>query len=221
MLYIKKNSEPKQLIDEKRKGLQSYAELTNTTKNAIRESLLIEQGFLCAYCMQRINVDNTTIEHYIPQNPRNLSIDESLSIAYSNMLAVCCGNTEIGKHKNENELICDKHRGNKPLTVNPLDMHSVEKIRYRSDGTIYSDDADIQKDLHETLNLNCEAVLLKQNRKSVLDAVKRNIFNKNKNTLSKRQLENMLTKIQQKRDGKYNPFIGIAIWYLKKKLVRY
>lgn len=218
MLYIKKQHEPKQLTDDKRQGLKSYIELTHATKNIIKESLLNEQGYLCAYCMQRITMKDATIEHYIAQNSKELPIDESLSIAYSNMLAVCGGNVGTGRRKNE--LICDKHRGNTALTVNPMDEHSIEKISYKADGTIYSDDENIQKDIDETLNLNCEAVLLKQNRKSVLDAVKRNIFQKSQNTISERQLRNMLMKMQQKENEKYLPFIGIAIWYLKKKLAR-
>lgn len=125
MLYINKRHEPEELINDKRHGLKSYIELTNTTKNAIKESLLNEQGYLCAYCMQRINMQNATIEHYIAQRSKELPIDESMSIAYSNMLAVCGGNVGTGKRKNE--LICDKHRGNTALTVNPLDEHSIEK----------------------------------------------------------------------------------------------
>lgn len=218
MLYIKKQAEPQQLIDDKRNGLKSYLEITSTTKNAIKEALLNEQGYLCAYCMQRISIENATIEHYIAQNPKDIQADESLSIAYNNMLAVCGGN--VGLDRRKNELICDKHRGNISLTVNPLDEYSIEKISYKADGTIYSHEADIQNDLDKTLNLNCEAVLLKQNRKSVLDAVKRDIFRKSNNIISKRQIENMLTKMQQKKEGKYIPFVGIAIWYLKKKLVR-
>lgn len=221
MLYIKKQHEPNQLRVDKRNGLKSYDELKTSTKNAIKESLLNEQGFLCAYCMQRINAKNSTIEHYIPQNSKDFPADDLLSITYSNMLAVCCGNTEVGKHKNENELICDKHRGNTSLTVNPLDEHSIEKISYKADGTIYSNDVDIQNDLDEILNLNCEAVLLKQNRKAVLDAVKQAIFKKSKDAISKRQLENILIKMYHKKDGEYIPFVGIAIWYLKKKLSKY
>lgn len=219
MLYIKKQHEPKQLLDDKRHGLKSYDELTHDTKNAIKESLLNEQGFLCAYCMQRINIENSTIEHYIAQKAKDIQVDESLSIAYNNMLAVCSGN--VGINRREKELICDKHRGNTSLTVNPLDNHSIEKISYKADGTIYSDDVNIQKDLDETLNLNCDAVLLKQNRKSVLDAIKREIFKKSQHTISKKQLENLLNKMSLKINGQYIPFAGIAIWYLKKKLTRY
>mgnify|MGYP004437301451 CR=1 FL=1 len=45
---------------------------------------------------------------------------------------------------------CDAHRGNTELTVNPFDELSVRKIKYKEDGSIYSDDADINKDVTKT-----------------------------------------------------------------------
>lgn len=220
MLYIKKQIEPIELTNEKRNGLKSYDELPGKTKNAIKEALLKEQGYLCAYCMQRVDLQTTTIEHYIPQNPLDREADSALSIDYNNMLAVCGGN--IYRAHRKSELTCDKHRENIPLTVNPRNEHSVAKICYKGDGTIYSDDLGINRDLDKTLNLNCEATLFKQNRKRVLDVVKQTIFKKFAgNEIPKRQLENMLIKLESKNDGKYEAFCGIAIWYLRKKIARY
>lgn len=85
MLYIKKQHEPKQLTDDKRQGLKSYIELTHATKNIIKESLLNEQGYLCAYCMQRITMKDATIEHYIAQNSKELPI-QSLRLQIGKML---------------------------------------------------------------------------------------------------------------------------------------
>lgn len=220
MLYIEKQREPIELTNEKRNGLKSYNDMSSNTKTKIRKTLLREQGHLCAYCMQRIDLQNMTIEHYIPQNPSDREVDDMLSIDYNNMLAVCSGNTNEPHRKND--LTCDKHRGNIPLTVDPRDEYSIAKICYQDDGTIYSLDAEINRDLDETLNLNCEATLFKQNRKSVLDVVKQGILKRSaENRITKRQLEIMLAKLQTKNDEKYVPFCGIAIWYLRKKLSRY
>ena len=220
MLYIEKQREPIELTNEKRNGLKSYNDMSSNTKTKIRKTLLREQGHLCSYCMQRIDLQNMTIEHYIPQNPSDREVDDMLSIDYNNMLAVCSGNTN-GPHR-KNDLTCDKHRGNIPLTVDPRDEYSIAKICYQDDGTIYSLDAEINRDLDETLNLNCEATLFKQNRKSVLDVVKQGILKRSaENRITKRQLEIMLAKLQTKNDEKYVPFCGIAIWYLRKKLSRY
>lgn len=220
MLFIEKRPEPEALTKAKREGLKSYSEMRSDTKNSIKESLIHEQGHLCAYCMQRIDLESSTIEHYIPQNPLNAENDSNSSIDYYNMLAVCGGNTD--RAVGSSELTCDKHRGNLPLTVDPREKYSIEKICYKDDGTIYSLDQEINKDLDKTLNLNCEARLFKQNRKSVLDAVKKEILRKAMGKLiTKQQLEKMLDKLQVKDNGQYKPFSGIAIWYLRKKLARY
>lgn len=220
MLFIEKRPEPEALTKAKREGLKSYSEMRSDTKNSIKESLIHEQGHLCAYCMQRIDLESSTIEHYIPQNPLNAENDRNLSIDYYNMLAVCGGNTNMAVRSSE--LTCDKHRGNIPLTVDPREQSSIAKICYKGDGTIYSSDEEINRDLDQTLNLNCEATLFKQNRKSVLTAVQQEIFKKSApNKITKRQLENILDKFIIKSKGQYQPFSGIAIWYLRKKLARY
>ena len=67
MLYIKKKTEPRELTQAKRNGLQDYDTMPTDLKDIIRQQLLTEQGYLCAYCMRRINLDTVQIEHYIAQ----------------------------------------------------------------------------------------------------------------------------------------------------------
>ena len=92
MLYIEKKQEPNELIQEKRKGLTDYSNLSGKPKEAVQVSLLEEQGCLCAYCMRRISLENVQIEHYLPQHPQSENYDPALTIDYRNMLAVCSGN---------------------------------------------------------------------------------------------------------------------------------
>lgn len=66
MLYIEKKQEPEELIQEKRKGLNCYSDLSGKPKEAVQISLLEEQGCLCAYCMRRITLKDMQIEHYLP-----------------------------------------------------------------------------------------------------------------------------------------------------------
>jgi hypothetical protein len=44
MLYIEKKQEPNELIQEKRKGLTDYRNLSGKPKEAVQVSLLEEQG---------------------------------------------------------------------------------------------------------------------------------------------------------------------------------
>ena len=62
-------------------------------------------------------------------------------------------------------MTCDAHRKNIPLTVDPFDIYLIRKLCHTSDGYITSDDIKIKTDVEETLNLNCKASSLPENRK--------------------------------------------------------
>lgn len=219
MLYIEKRKEPPELLLEKRRGLADYDGLYGAPKVAVQQSLLKEQGCLCAYCMRRISLETLQIEHYLPQHPQDEDYNPALSIDYQNMLAVCSGNKkQAGSFEN---LTCDQHRRNTPLTVDPLDRTSIDKIKYKTDGTIYSDDPDIEKDLDDTLNLNCSASYLKENRKAALDEIKKALYTQFPGKkVPKQQLERMLMHFQELHNGQYVEFAGVVIWYLKRQIAR-
>lgn len=132
-----------------------------------------EQRGLCAYCMKKIETPSVVrIEHCRPRHPEDeQEHDKKATLDFKWMLGVCYGNS-LQKGVKREDTTCDAHRGNTELTVNPFDELSVGKIKYKADGSIYSDDAEINKDVTETLNLNCQALSLPQTRKNVLMAEK-------------------------------------------------
>lgn len=71
MITIKKGKAPKELLQYGRQDLSSYAGMPSDVKKKVIESLLSEQGHLCAYCMSRIDggegKHRATIEHWLPQ----------------------------------------------------------------------------------------------------------------------------------------------------------
>lgn len=209
MKLIKKGKEPKSLTIYKK---QNNAYYDGCNKLDIRKSLLDEQGYLCAYCMKRIDERNMTIEHYNAQS--KISSKEALN--YNMMLAVCLG----GRGETFCNQTCDAHKGNTKLTVNPLSESSINLIKYKQDGTIYSDDPDINNDLNNTLNLNCGQSNLKENRKSVLDALKRYLSKMQSNGTWKKQfLEKIKNKYETKNsNGKYEEYCGIVIYYLSNRI---
>ncbi len=217
MLYIEKSQEPAELAQAKRDGLTHYRDLSGKPKMAVQQAILREQGELCAYCMKHISIKDIQIEHYIAQNPENGDYDAALTIDYNNMLGVCSGN-KLGRGARE-RLTCDQHRGNAKLTVDPRNEASVAKIKYKTDGTIYSDDADIQRDLDVILNLNCSAAYLKENRRCALDALKKDML---KNFPGKRATRAYLEKrLAFFRDAPVKTeFAGVLIWYLNRQLMR-
>ena len=68
MLYIKKGKEPPSLTAYKK---ENNAYFDGCNKEDIRKNLLKEQGYLCAYCMRRIDQKHMKIEHWYPENRLN------------------------------------------------------------------------------------------------------------------------------------------------------
>lgn len=80
-----------------------------STKSAVKEALLKEQGHVCCYCEQRIQKADSHIEHLesrhgVPQR----------SLDYTNLLA-CCTREEprVPKH-------CGSRKGDRSLKVHPF-----------------------------------------------------------------------------------------------------
>lgn len=217
MRYIKKGKEPNSLTEYKK---QSNAYFDGyPQKDDVREKLLEEQGYLCAYCMRRLSdVRDVKIEHVISQNV--LADDEKAKLEYSNMVGVCYGNEKPGRKKPM--LTCDAHKGEELISVNPLDENSIRRIKYLSDGTITSDDADVKKSVEETLNLNYNGAdaYLVSNRKEVLNACKAKLTQLQRDGLwTKSVLVKILNEYEKKNEeGKCIPYSGIAIDYLNRRL---
>lgn len=215
MIVIKRGKEPNSLLEFRKQNPDADYETdmpTNVLKD-IRGQMWEEQRHLCAYCMRRIDNPGTVrIEHCRPRHPKNEEKhDKKATLDFKWMLGVCYGNSLERGLKLE-DMTCDAHRGNIELTINPFDKMSVRKIKYKSDGSIYSDDAGINTDVTETLNLNCQAVFLPQTRRNVLMAEKNRIMKKCKGKSQDafmRELERTYASLVQERN--LTPYCGIII----------
>lgn len=209
MILINKGNTPEALSIAKKKGLICYDDMRSDLKTTVKEELLQEQGYLCAYCMCRIQQENSTIEHYRP-----ISVDSALDLEYSNMLAVCPGGAG-STFKNQT---CDERRGNTALTVNPLKPMTLSGISYQADGRIVSSQPQVQADFDNVLNLNLDT--LKENRIYALNALKKKLYaDFKKRGASRAAIESYLLQLQHKdKRGKYLPYMGILVAYLEKRL---
>lgn len=181
MIVVKRGKEPNSLLQFRKQYPDADYELdmpTNVLQD-VRTQMWEEQKHLCAYCMKKIVSPNVErIEHCRPRHPHGeIEHDKKSTLDFKWMLGVCYGNSLTKGVKHE-DTTCDAHRGNTEITVNPFDELSIRKIKYRSDGSIYSDDEEINKDVTETLNLNCEAVSLPATRKKVLQEEQSRIMRK-------------------------------------------
>ena len=218
MIKITKRKEPRELRQHRLQKFSSYSNMPKNVKKKVLESLIAEQGGLCAYCMCRISdceENCATIEHCEPQ-----SLSPEKSLDYDNMVAVCNGNRD---HHSPEEKTCDARRGSLSIDkqsmkfLNVFDARKLEVIEYKSDGTIFSKNPDADEDLNYRLNLNCEARQLIENRKAALVKLQEDIYKAYiDKTIDEKHLKNRLTAILNNKEK--IPFCGILIWWLKKKI---
>lgn len=206
MKYIKKAQEPKSLIEHRNQKHACYNNLSKVTKDEIREALLSEQGHVCCYCMKRIKITDMKIEHWKPQRY------VELSLLYSNMLGACDGNEGEPRHLQ----CCDTHKGENEIFVNPLDTCCEDYIKYKNDGTVYSDEPRVNNDLINVLNLNHQTI--KENRKKVIDSIVdflKHEYPKKKWT--KANIQREINKWNRRdSEGKYYEYYGVALYWLQK-----
>lgn len=222
MVKINKGPEPVELIRYRQLSDASYQNMhgaptgkvnpDGTLKDVytvVLNSLLKEQGYICAYCMCRIPEKHSaaTIEHIAPQSLTS----KDASLDYRNMLAVCNGNRHT---HNYNDKTCDAYRGNRPLSLNPLKSETLSLIRYKSNGIIYSDNSNVDRELNDILNLNCKARQLPNNRRYALNVLLSNI--------RKKYPAGSIKEYCQKEIARYEsatfkePYIGIILDWLER-----
>lgn len=243
MLYIEKHAPPqayrraaakikgspawRSIRDCDTKAIRSQFDLL--PKSEIRDSLLVEQHYICAYCMKRIrnNEDGTeavhmTIEHRFP-----LSQDKERALDYNNFLGVCMGGADVASPRNR-ILCCDASKQDEDnLTVDPLDKDMMQYIAYKLDGTIYCLPSagqrakQIERDLNEILHLNGKngqdtATGLIKGRKDAYQKARSLYANLSKRKqLTSSRIDSLIRKIEHMDE--YPEFAGTILFVLKRK----
>jgi uncharacterized protein (TIGR02646 family) len=181
-------------------------------KDELRRALLAEQGYVCCYCMRRIDEGTTRIEHRRPRDPY---INEQFT--YRNLLAACEG----GEGPNPARHHCDVAKHNKEITIDPADpSRNVEDLlRYSASGAIRSEDEAVHRDVDVTLKLNLD--WLKDARLEVLDGFQKVFERKHQGTWPPEVIERELRKWAEiPPGGRLVPYAGIVVHYLRKRLQR-
>ena len=131
----------------------------------IVKSLLKEQGFICAYCMQKIDIENCSIEHIIGQsfNAKNcdkkqkefdyneIKLDRKSFFKHMdssiNVNDDCIGKINSTNYKNmlavcTSKTHCDKSRANyqakRPiLYISPFNKNHMQNLKFSQSGVLY------------------------------------------------------------------------------------
>lgn len=203
---IKKGSEPS-IFPKLRSEYGNYDNIGDQ-KSLLKEILISEQNYRCVYCMRKINMNTSSIEHYVPRHGDNGDISKSLD--YRNLFAVC----KITEGRPYKKQTCDVRKGDSLLHISPLNETHINSIEYKRNGEMYSNNHDFNDDINNTLNLN--EMTLVQSRfeayRSLLDIMN----TKKKNNWSKKFIEQTLNKFLDKDNSQ--PYIGFIIYNLKKRL---
>lgn len=174
----------------------------------LKSTLLEEQGYLCAYCMQRISEDTMKVEHIKPR-----SKNKELNFEYKNLVACCKG----GEGYSEDRQHCDTKKGNTEISIDVFNDDDIKTISYSSrTGEIKSSNDAYNNDINNTLNLNCS--VLKENRIEVLEGVVCSLKRRSWRWTDLKTKYNEY--LNRDKDGKYKPYCGIVLWYLGKRLSR-
>lgn len=228
MIYIKKQAEPGKLLQYRHQPGARFDDMDADVKEQLRESLLREQGHLCAYCMRRINgQSDVKIEHLKARTPEN-------ELLYHNLLAVCKG----GEGEPPWAQSCDTKKGNRPLFISPLSRTDMNRIYYKNNGEIHSfDDTGYEftyvkagkhhkgfstpdQDLSDCLNLNYENGAPMAGRKSALRKFQV-LLHRYRDDRSKKAFLEKMQQYYLKEDEFLPPYVGILRWYIEKKLKKY
>lgn len=165
MRAIRKRTEPR-TVTETREATTTNLARKDTARTAFdqmnkqeaRKALAEEQGWLCAFCMRRIDegdretsrMTTMKIAHRVP-----IDVDPSRALDWTNLLGSCDG----GEHSGGLYCTCDLRQRSTALTVDPAKASSVARLklerRDRKRGLfLTSDDAALKVDVEETLGLN-------------------------------------------------------------------
>ncbi len=191
----------------------------NLDKDRLRKELAEDQGYLCCYCMCKIDPESgtTRIEHWQSRHDH-----PELILTFENLLLACDGGENSG-----GELHCDASRHHTPLQIDPRRPNFCENtIGYDAKGKIVIRDGiegkdSFEDDIERTLHLNTEQ--LKKARIRALVSLTESY--KREGGWSRQMLERKLNRLLQLdkpedrgRPQKLPPFYGILVFYLRKKI---
>ncbi len=206
MIKINKGIAPREWADYCRTPGVQYQAVPE-----LRDALYKAQGYICAYCMRRIPVrDNNSNEDHRIDHIKCRKKHPADELHYSNMVICCPGAINGDPH-------CDKKKRDNDVTFDLFSDQFIQTLSYSTNtGEIKSTNSTWNDEINRFLNLNNS--LLKANRRKVIASIIE-VFGERK--WKKREVKEQLKSWENlDEDGKYKPYCGVAIWFLKKTLPR-
>lgn len=201
-LITKSEIEPNSLKEWKEKtrkykrGTATWKTFGNPDKTNFKEELKKEQGYICCYCEQKLDREDSHIEHFIPQK---LDVFSEYLFDYNNLLCSCQENLKEGTPKH-----CGNSKGSNDASklVSPLDSECEEQFIHHNNGII---EGVTEKAKHTITILQLNLEQLSDLRASILEPfiIDPITFDKITEEEAKKLAKKYLRK---KSDGSYNEF---------------
>ena len=207
MRTIRKGAEPPRLAAWKRTNPHKrYNELTEDIRRIIRQHILKEQFYLCAYCCQQIqNIDACHNEHIEAQS---LNLGRTLDL--SNIVASCNTCNQCGKaHKSQH------------LPLTPLMTECETELRFKISGRVEGMSERARVTI-QVLNLGDD----EKNNRSLIEKRKQlsnallwtNGIDPNEGLENEELLEMLISDLSQPQQGNMEPFTPVVINILRSWL---
>lgn len=191
----------------------SWGNFQNPQKKKTHEALLVEQGYVCAYCGCGLKEDcsDSHIEHFWPR-----SRYEEKSLSYENFFASCgpysesqnkktCGDAKEDWHEPENSTLIPSHYG------------CEQRFRYGANGKMSAFDSTDAIASGFVIALNLNETSLELERKTIIMGLEKDIedglissANKAQEIASSRALD---------PQGRAKPFGHVAAVYLEQEII--
>jgi len=166
MKHIEKQTEPQLFSDWKTMANDewqpTYSALGGELKKAVKQALMVEQGFICCYCERRLSDNDSHIEHFRPQS--DPSVDP---LDYGNLLCSCQNRLKKGEPRHCGNLKEDWF--DEELLISPFDPSCEKRFAFLGDGSIIPT-LEEDRGARETITkLGISCSKLNALRKSVID----------------------------------------------------
>jgi len=141
-----------------------HADLQNPQKRKLHESLLSEQGWVCCYCGRQIDLYDSHIEHFRPQERY-----ADLALNFENLHASCIRETQPGK-----PLHCGHAKSadfDEAFQISPLDAHCESRFIYTLDGDILPSDVTDAQAAYMVKLLKLDLAFLRNRREEAVNRV--------------------------------------------------
>lgn len=137
----------------------SYDILGNPEKKAVKQALMLEQGYICCYCECRLLEDDSHIEHFVPQSESDIG-----ALDFANMLCSCQQNLAKGT-----PLHCGNLKADQKVPISPLDLDCATRFIFAADGRVLPASVGDQAAMDTIEVLGLDIPILRARRAKVIE----------------------------------------------------